>query len=601
MSNNQIHKGDAVNSHAHLTVVFRLLRLISGEKKDLILLSVYVMLVGLLSLAVPLAAQALVNTIAAGVFLQPLVVLTLIVLICLLFAGFLRLLKLSLLERIQKRVFARVALQLAQHLPQVKHSALTTTYAPQLANRFFDVISIQKALSKILMDAPAALLQITIGLSLLAFYSPYLLAFDIFIILFLVFGIWVLGFGGLSSSLRESYQKYHVAEWLEEIARCQTSFKRFGMLQFALERTDSLVMNYIFERRRHFRVLYRQAAAHFIFRAFASSGVLAIGGWLVINRQLTLGQLVAANLIIISILSAIEKLFGLLESYYDLLTAVDKVGYVTDLPIDEHTGNKILPVSKEGAKVSCVNLHYAYNPEKEILCGINLNIESGGRISIVGKSGAGKSTLVGLLCGVLEPKHGIVTIDRLDVRDIGFDSLRDTTALVSSHNEVFEGTIEENVLVGRNDIPHTDLVWALEAAQFSEHLHSFAEGIKTRLISEGRNLSRGQIQRLLIARAIVGRPRLLILDEAFTGVDEQDKIHILDELYSDKYSWTIIDISHDPEVIVRSSIICVLEDGEIIENVPADKLKDTEYSALRKLFPTLFGLREMMSQPVKVD
>jgi ABC-type bacteriocin/lantibiotic exporter with double-glycine peptidase domain len=601
MSNNQIHNSGAVNSHAHLAVVFRLLRLISGEKKDLILLAVYVMLVGLLSLAVPLAAQALVNTIAAGVFLQPVVVLTLIVFISLLFAGFLRLLKLSLLERIQKRVFARVAFQLARHLPQVKHSALTTTYAPHLANRFFDVISIQKALSKILMDAPSALLQITIGLSLMAFYSPYLLAFDIFIILFLVFGIWVLGFGGLPSSIRESYQKHHVAEWLEEIARCQTGFKSFGMLPFALERTDSLVMNYIVDRRRHFRVLYRQAAAHYIFRAMASAGVLAIGGWLVINRQLSLGQLVAANLIIISILSAIEKLFGLLESYYDLLTAVDKVGYVTDLPIDEHTGNRVLPVSEEGANVSCVNLHYAYNAEKEILCGINLNIESGGRISIVGKSGAGKSTLVGLLCGVLEPKQGIVTIDKLDVRDIRLDSLRETTALVSSHNEVFEGTIEDNVLVGRNDIPHTDLVWALEVAQFSEHLHSFADGIKTRLVSEGRNLSRGQSQRLMIARAVVGRPRLLILDEAFTGVDEQDKIHILDELYSEKHTWTIVDISHDPEVIVRSNIICVLEDGQIIESVPADKLKNTEYSALRKLFPTLFGLREMLSPTGKND
>lgn len=597
MAEKHIHANDGTHFHGHLSVVMRLVRLMSGEKKDLLLLFTYVILAGLLSLAVPLAAQALVNTIAAGVFLQPLIVLTLIVLFCLLFAGFLRLLKLSLLERLQKRVFARVALRIAEHLPQVKHSALSATYAPQLANRFFDVISIQKALSKILLDAPSAMLQISIGLLLLAFYSPYLLAFDIFIILFLIFGLWVLGFGGLASSISESYQKYHVAEWLEEIARCHTSFKRFGMLPFALERTDSLVMNYIAERRAHFRVLYRQAAAHYIFRAAASAGVLAIGGWLVINRQLTLGQLVAANLVIISMLSAIEKLFGLLESYYDLLTAVDKVGYVTDLPVDMRDGNRLLPLSEKGAQVACVNLHYAYQPEKEILCGLNLKIESGGKVSIVGKSGAGKSTLVGLLCGVLEPKHGIVTIDRLDVRDIRFGNLRDTTALVSSSNEVFEGTIEENVLVGRENISHTDLVWALDVAQFSEHLHSFADGIKTRLVSEGRNLSRGQIQRLLIARALVGRPRLLVLDEAFTGVDEQDKIHILDEIYSEKYPWTIIDISHDPEVIVRSNVIYVLENGRIIENVAVDRMKNADHPALKKLFPTLFGIKEMLSSP----
>lgn len=578
--------------HFHPSPLMRLISLMAEEKKDLILLVVYVMLVGLLSLAVPLAAQALVNTIAAGVFLQPLVVLTIIVFVCLMFAGFLRLLKLSLLERLQKRVFARVALQIAEHLPRVKHSALATVYAPQLANRFFDVITIQKTLSKILIDAPSAILQVAIGLSLMAFYSPYLLAFDIFIIFFLIFGLWLMGFGGLKSSITESYQKYHVAEWLEEIARCQVGFKRFGMLPFAVERTDSLVMNYINARRRHFRVLYRQAFAHYAFRAIASAGVLAIGGWLVINRQLTLGQLVAANLIVVAVLAAIEKLFGLLEAYYDLLTAIDKVGYVTDLAVDEHYGNKLLLKSDKGASVVCRGLHYSYRQDVEVLSGLNLSVGAGEKISIVGKSGAGKTTLVGLLCGVLEPKHGVVMIDQIDVRDISFESLHTMIALVSSANEVFEGTIEENVLVGREDIPYADLVWALNVAQFSDYLHSFADGIKTKVVSEGRNLSRGQIQRLLLARAIVGKPRLLILDEAFTGVDEQDKIQILDELYSKEHNWTIIDISHDPEVVLRSNVIYVLENGQIIERVSFEDLQTAENSALKKLFPTLYGIRK---------
>lgn len=579
---------------SYFSVVRQLFKLMSEEKKDFILLLMYVILVGFLSLAIPLAAQALVNTIAAGVFIQPLIVLTIIVFVCLLFAGFLRLLKLSLLERIQKRVFARVAIQIAHHLPQVKYSALSTTYAPQLANRFFDVITIQKTLSKILVDGPTAVLQVAIGLLLMAFYSPYLLAFDIFIILFLFFGLWILGIGGLSSSIKESYQKYHVAEWLEEIARCQVGFKRFGMLNFAIERTDSLVMNYIDARRRHFSVLYRQAMAHYAFRAIASAGILSIGGWLVINRQLTLGQLVAANLVLVSVLAATEKLFGLLEAHYDLLTAVDKVGHVTSLPTDKKSGSKIIPPNDKGASVKCSGLQYSYPQGMEVLSGLNLNVAAGGRISIVGKSGAGKTTLVGLLCGVLEPKHGTITIDQIDVRDIKFENLHNTVALVSSSNEVFEGTIEENVLVGRENIPYTDLVWALNVAQFTEHLSTFADGIKTKVVSEGGNLSRGQIQRLLIARALVGKPRLLILDEAFTGVDEQDKIQILNEIYSNKHSWTIVDISHDPEVVVRSSMIYVLENGRIIEAVDSEKMGNTDYSALRKLFPTIFGIKDLI-------
>lgn len=597
MGENQFHSGSFVGAEPHPSPPVRLLRLLASEKKDLLLLIVYVVLVGLLSLAVPLAAQSLINTIAAGVFVQPLIVLTAIVFLCLLFAGALRLFKLALLERLQKRVFARVALQIAAHLPRVKQSALLTTYAPQLANRFFDVITIQKTLSKILIDAPAALLQIAVGLLLMAFYSPYLLAFDIFVILFLVFGLWVLGFGGLRSSIDESYQKYHVAEWLEEIARCQTSFKRFSVLPFAVERTDSLVMKYINARRRHFRVLWRQAAAHYLFRAAASAGVLAIGGWLVVNRQLSLGQLVAANLVVISVLAAIEKLFGLLENYYDLLTALDKVGYVTDLAVDAHSGSRLLPESPKGTAVVCRGLHFSYRQDVEVLSGLNLAVGAGEKISVVGKSGAGKSTLVGLLCGVLEPKHGIVTIDEIDVRDISFDNLQSTVALVSSDNEVFEGTIEENLLVGRENIPHTDLVRALNIVQFSDYLHGFADGLQTKVVSEGRNLSRGQIQRLLIARALVGRPRLLILDEAFTGVDEQDKILILSALYSPDNPCTIIDISHDPEVVLRSDTVYVLEDGRIIESVALGKTPAADSTALTKLFPTLFGIRKAVSTP----
>lgn len=595
MGKNQVHSGNFIDEEKHLSPVARLLRLLASERKDLLLLIVYVVLVGLLSLAVPLAAQSLINTIAAGVFVQPLIVLTSLVFLCLLFAGALRLFKLVLLERLQKRLFARVALQIAAHLPRVKQSALLTTYTPQLANRFFDVITIQKTLAKILTDAPAASLQIALGLLLMAFYSPYLLAFDIFVILFLIFGLWILGFGGQRYSIEESYQKYHVAEWLEEIARCQVGFKRFGMLSFAVEQTDSLVMKYLTARRRHFGVLYRQAAAHYLFRAAASAGVLAIGGWLVINRQLSLGQLVAANLIVVSVLAAIEKLFGLLENYYDLLAALDKVGYVTDLAVDTNAGNRFLPDSQKGAAVSCRKLYFSYRQNVEVLSDLNLTVAAGEKISIVGKSGAGKSTLVGLLCGVLEPKHGLVTIDEVDVRDISLDNLQSTVALVSSTNEVFEGTLEENLLVGRENIPHTDLVEALNTIQFSDYLHGFADGLKTKVVSEGRNLSRGQIQRLLIARALIGNPRLLILDEAFTGIDEQDKIRILDELYSAENPCTIINISHDPEVILRSNTIYVVEDGRIIESVALGRTPVADSPALTKLFPTLFGIRKAIS------
>lgn len=561
------------------------------DRYDLIVLCAYTSLIGILTLAVPLAAQALVNTIAAGVMLQPLIVLTFAVLGALLFAGVLRLLKLSLLEKMQQRIFARVSLQLADHLPRIQHDVMTSEYAPHLVNRFFDVITIQKTVAKILLEGPSAALKVTIGLILMAFYSPYLLAFDVLLILFVIFVVWVLGLGGLRSSIEESISKYRVADWLEELARCQRGFKMNSVPSFPIERVDSLVMDYTKARRKHFRVIFRQAFGNYFFQALASAGVLAIGGWLVINRQLTLGQLVAAEIIVVGVLEGLEKLIRMLESGYDLLTSLDKVGHVTDLPIESRQGRE-LPLSANGASVNCRNVRFSYDGKSDVLAGLNLSLQPGEHVSLVGESGVGKSTLAALFCGLHAPSQGLVQINSMDVRDVNVDSLRRAVGLVSDSNEIFAGTIEENILLGRDYLTHDDLQWALEFANLTEELTKFPNGLQTRLVSEGRNLSRGQMQRLLIARAIVARPSLLILDEGFTGIDENDKIRILDELYNPTYHWTIIDISHDPEVVMRAQTVHVLANGRIAESgAPSDLVRKRECE-FRRLFPSL-GLREI--------
>lgn len=587
--NQQTHSSDSHQTHP--TPYQRLSQMLRLDRGDYLAIVLYTVFIGLLTLAVPLAAQALVNTIAAGVMLQPLVVLTLGVLGALLFAGVLRLLKLALLEKLQQRVFARVSLQLAEHLPRIHHDVIVSEYSPQLANRFFDVVTIQKTMAKILLDGPGASLQVCVALLLMSFYSPYLLAFAVFLILFVAFVIGVLGIGGLRTSIEESYSKYHVADWLEELARCQRSFKMNASPEFAVEKADGLVVDYVKARREHFRVLFRQAFGNYLFRAIASSGVLAIGGWLVINRQMTLGQIVAAEIVIVGALEGLEKIIRLLENFYDLLTGLDKVGHLTDLPT-EHRKGRELPRNPDGASIVCRNVRFAYEGRGEVLSNLNLSISPGEHISLVGKSGVGKSTLAMLLCGLHEANQGLVQINGMDVRDIHPESLRRSVGLVSDANEVFAGTIEENILLGREDIPHEDLQWAIEFAQLTEDLAALPEGLQTRVVSEGRNLSRGQIQRLLIARAVVSRPQLLILDEGFTGVDENDKLMILEELFNRRHNWTIIDISHDPEVVIRSNMVHVLSDGKIIESDRPSELMRVRECLFAKLFPSL-GLREV--------
>lgn len=569
----------------HAGPLERLWSLLVSDKQDLVVLIVYTLMTGLVSLAVPLAAQALVNTIAAGIFLQPLIVLSLIVLAGLLFGSVLRMMKFCLVENLQQRIFARITLRLSERIPEIKASALNTEYMPELINRFFDVMTVQKSWGKLLLEGPAALLQVLIGLVLMAFYSPFLLAFDVLIILFIFFAVSVLGIGGLKSSIKESALKYRVAEWLEDMGRCQTSLKTNGISHFLVRRSDGLVLNYLKARREHFAVLFRQAFGTYFFQAIASAGILAIGGWLVINRQLTLGQLVAAELVVLNVLSALEKLIRNCDTFYDLLTGLDKVGHITDLPT-EREGGVELSAGTDGLSVECVKLHFAYSV-REILSGLNLSLASGERASLVGASGAGKTTLASLICGLQEANHGTVEIGGFDVRDLNLKSLRTQVGLVGDINEIFEGTIEENVGLGRPTVTHQDIRWALDAAQFSDDLIHLPDGINTMLVSGGRNLSRGQVQRLLIARAIAERPRLLILDEAFTGIDEKTKLKIIDSLLARENVWTVLDISHDAEVVMRSDKVYVLSEGNICESgTPADLAWRNE-SEFSTLFPDL--------------
>jgi ABC-type bacteriocin/lantibiotic exporter with double-glycine peptidase domain len=558
------------------------------DRVDYWVIIIYTVLIGLLTLAVPLAAQALVNTIAAGVLIQPLIVLTLGVLGALIFAGILRMLKLVILEKMQQRIFGRVSLHLADHLPQVEHDVIESEFSPQLINRFFDVLTIQKTMSKILFDGPGAALQVVLALLLMSFYSPYLLAFAVSLIIFIVFVIWVLGIGGLKTSIQESYRKYEVADWLEELARCHVSFKMNSARNFSLLKADQLVVAYVKSRRSHFQVLLRQALGIYLFQAIASAGVLAIGGWLVINRELTLGQVVASEIVVVGALEGLEKLIRMMENYYDLLTGLDKVGHLSDMPTERSKGRE-LPINHTGARVSCRNVRFSYDEKNEVISNLDLVIEPGEHVSLVGKSGVGKSTLALMMCGLHEPTHGLVQINGIDIRDLDLRSLRRSVSLVGDTNEVFAGSIEENILMGRDDITHDELQRAIEMAQLSEELARLPKGLQTRLVTEGRNLSRGQVQRIMIARAIVSRPQLLILDEGFTGVDENDKLAILDALFKPEYGWTIVDISHDPEIVSRTMTIHVLAKGRIVETGSAKELLNRADSELGRLFPTLTG------------
>ncbi|MBY0449325.1 MAG: ATP-binding cassette domain-containing protein [Cyanobacteria bacterium] len=575
----------------HLKPYQRLWLLLREERQDLIILVIYTLVSGLLSLTVPVAAQALVNTIAAGIFIQPLVILTLLLLVGLLFMGVLKLVQLSLVETMQQRIFARFALRLAYKLPQIKASALNESYTPELVNRFFDVLTIQKTMAKLLLTVPAAILQIIVGLTLLAFYSPLLLAFDLLILLGFFAVIFGLGIGGVKSSIEESKHKYEVAEWLEELGRCQSTFKLAGLPSYVMKRVDSLVLEYIHARKQHFRVIYRHAVGSALLYALASTGILAIGGWLVINKQLTLGQLVASELVVVYALYSLEKIIASVEEFYDLLTGLEKVGHITDLPVEnriEASEGDLLLHNDQGIKVACVNLCFQYEGNStKLLDSINLEIAPGSHWAFSGVSGSGKTTMGSMICGLLDPTQGTILINDQDIRTLNLTDLRKHVAWVTHHREIFDGTVEENILMDRATVALPDLQKALQITDLDRDILNLPRGIKTRLLPDGQNISRSLQQQILLARALVKKPSLLILDEALIGLDELKKTRLMSALLDKENTWTLIAVSNDPVVVMKMEQVALFANNRIEEQGDPKALIQDPKSNLNKLFPSL--------------
>lgn len=570
----------------------RFANLLSKEKEDMYVLFAYAIAIFLLSLFVPLATQILVNNIAAGISFLNVSVLSILLFLGLFLAGVIQMLQLGVVEVVQQRVFATTALKIGDVIARVCARGLRFEYAPELVNRFFDVLTVQKALAKLLIDGLTALVQTSIGFVVLGFYSPTLLTLDFFLLLGMVVATLIFGVGGLRTSLKESKAKYAVADWLEDVARCHTSMKVHGERAFLNEVTDSRVSEYLRHRRDHFKVTLRQTGAFYVFQAFAQAGALAGGGFQVLSGNLSLGQLVAAQIIIATMLASMEKLIRQADSFFDLLTGLDKVGHVTDLPL-EREGGSVMELPKEtiGAEVVCRNVQFAYIPTIPVLSSLTMTLKPSERVSLVGASGAGKSTLGMLLCGLEDPTHGTIEIDGVELRTLCLESIRRHISMIGYENELFDGTIEENILVGRTHISPQDIRWALDMAQLSDDIALLPDGLATHVISGGKNLSRGQIQRLLIARAVVGRPRLLILDEALTGIDERLTMRILDSIFSN-CDWTIIDISHDAAVIQRTETVYVLADGQILQSGPLIDVARDEFGEFSTLFPVLsYSLR----------
>ena len=538
-------------------------KILWSEQKDLWVVIIYGVFAGILSLAVPIAVQTLVNTIGFGSMMQPIVVLTTLVLIILGFAGALRAMQSFVMEIIQQRIFARIAIDLAYRLPRVRIESFDSNQSIDLVNRFFDVLVVQKSAAIIILDGIAIILQTSLGMILLAFYHPYLLAFDFLLAAGMLFVIFPLGKEAISTSIDESISKYQVAAWLQELVRNPLTFRSTGGPEIALKRTDQLTAEYIHHRRDHFQILLRQIIGSVLVQVIASTLLLGLGGWLVIQRQLTLGQLVASELVVTLVVAGFTKFGKYLETYYDLVAAADKLDHLLNLPLEKQGGESLPHLSQqtEPASVRMRGVTFQYQKGVKSLSELNLEIKKGSRVGVLGSNGSGKSTLVSLVYGLREPEIGTIEIDGVDLREISLEKMRLHIGFVRGV-EIFHGTIFENVSLQRPHVTLQDVREVLDSLGLLDYVTSLPEGLMTSMVGHPP-LSAGQIQRLMIARAIVGKPRLLILDESLDSIDAESYPRVLDVLFNPAAPWTLILTTHNEAISSRCDEVYVLQGGKM--------------------------------------
>lgn len=555
--------------------------LLRRERRDIWYVAAYSTMASIMGLAVPLSSQAIVNAVALGVFNRQLIVLITVVLIALIVLAIFTVLERYVIDLIQRRMFVFTSSEFVRRLPLIRRDAFTHTYAPELVNRFFDVMTIQKSVGKLLMDGINGILVLVSGLVLLGFYHPFFLIYDLVFLLFVPILVFVLGRGAIATAIAVSKKKYDAAAWIEDVARNQIATKLTVSNAYDLMRVDEINDKYVETKHEHYVVLARQILGSYLFKAFATVGILGLGGMLVIDQRISLGQLVAAEIVIILIIGALEKLLSQFDVFYDLVAAIDKVTVIFDQPAEREGGLKV-DAAPNGAHVVLKNLTKNLN-ELTLFNDLSLEVPSGARVAIVGKSGAGKSTLLHMICGLEDQTKGLIRFNNVDTREADLSSLRQKIGLVFPEDEIITASVRDNILLGR-DIPEEQFRWACGLVRLDDDVELLPRGYATQLSPSASNIAFGLKRRILFARMIVNKPNLLLLDEAFEGIEDSMKLSMLDDLFAER-TWTIICVTHDPEIVRKVDTVHLIENGVVTESGDPRVLAKSGTSRFCGLFP----------------
>ena len=565
-----------MNKYVTISPLKRFFNLLKVDKQEVLSIYVYALFNGIVTLSLPLGIQAIINLISGGQVSTSWIILVVFVIAGVALTGVMQIMQLSISENLQQKIFTRSAFEFAYRIPKLQMEAVDKSYMPELVNRFFDTLSVQKGLSKILMDFSSASLQVIFGLILLSLYHPFFILFSIVLVVIVYLIFRFTAAQGLRTSLVESSYKYEVAHWLEEVARAMETFKLAGTSQLPLTKTDEAVTGYLTSRKAHFKTLMLQYINLVGFKVIIAAGLLLIGGLLVINQQMNIGQFVASEIIIILVLASVEKLILSMETIYDVLTAIEKIGSVTDLPLESDMGTDIVLNKDKSLSININKLSYRFNDSKEdMLKNIQLDIGAGDKICLSGSDGSGKSLLLQLIAGLYEGFSGTIVYNNIPLRNWPKAMLRARIGDSLSREDIFKGSLKENITLGKAGITLEALREVAAVTGLTDFVEALPEGYNTMLMPEGKNLPKSIRLKIMLARCLTGKPGLIMLEDNFNQLNDMDKEKLIDHLLSKK--WTVIAVSNDPAVAARFDKVAVLDGGQLLEYDKLESIKNKQW------------------------
>lgn len=503
---------------------FRKLRLL--EKKDLYTIYTFAIFSGIIQLSLPLGVQSIIGFVISGVFSVSIVLLIGLILTGIFFAGLLQIMQMNVIEKVQQKLFHFYAFRFSGQLLDINMGSVQDAAYPEWTNRFLDITTLQKSLTKILLDIPLASIQIVLGLFIISIYHPLFLLM-VFVLLMIVFIIFYLSSStALQTSIKESSYKYEVSSWLQQMARAVHSFKLNRTYQLHDAKLDNRVSSYLDYRTRHFKILLFQFKNLIFLKIMITAAMLILGTYLLLNQQLNIGQFVAAEIIIITMIGSVEKLITNLDSLYDSLTSFEKLETFSHED-QEVNGSITLPPQSKGLAIELRDIRFGYGDRPAIFENLNLNIRAGEKLLITGGNGAGKSSLLRIITSLYHPQSGSINYNQTPKAQLNLFTLRQEIGVALGQPEIFSGNIFDNIAIGNPDISIPHMMDLCRKAGVESAILQMEKGFDTELDLNSRKLPRTLWKKILILRAIAGNKALIVLDEPFAELDDQSAKDLL--------------------------------------------------------------------------